>query len=415
VRDLYRTAVASIPHRALVVLAGVVAVALGWRVVVAGLDAQRQRNDVTLVDAIRHPVGKPGADATLRQRLVRNPADASVLLALALELERQGKRAEADAAMREAQVLAPADLRTLLPAADYYLRAGKDREALAQMRQAADSSPADVPRNLWDAFVAALNTGGHQAFFDGIARDNPPWWNSFFRLACERGASATALQAMYAIRARAGTATPDERDWMIGRLQRDGQWANAYQLWLNALSPDRQQRIGYIFDGGFEYPLASRGFGWLAPVQVGVAVSTEAKDGMTGKRALQVAFANKRFAEPPVYQYLMLVPGRYRFDARARTDLESWLGLQWGVYCQDAPGRAPRQLFHTDRLVGLVDWRILHAEFVVPKDCPAQLLRLELANPRSDASSPGTVAVRLNGRLWFDDMKVRVLDSPWGG
>jgi len=178
---------------------------------------------------------------------------------------------------------------------------------------------------------------------------------------------------------------------------------------------ERQQRIGYIFDGGFEYPLASRGFGWLAPVQVGVAVSTEAKDGMTGKRALQVAFANKRFSEPPVYQYLMLVPGRYRFDARARTDLESWLGLQWGVYCQDAPGRAPRQLFHTDRLVGLVDWHILHAEFVVPKDCPAQLLRLELANPRSDASSPGTVAVRLNGRLWFDDMKVRVLDSPWGG
>ena len=136
---------------------------------------------------------------------------------------------------------------------------------------------------------------------------------------------------------------------------------------------------------------------------------------MAGMRALQVAFANKRFVEPPVYQYLVLYPGRYRFDARARSNLDTWLGLQWGAYCLDAGGRAPRQLFHTERVVGHVNWHDLRADFIVPKDCPAQSLRLELANPRSEANVPGSVAVRLNGSLWFDDLRVRLLDYAQGG
>ena len=62
-----------------------------------------------------------------------------------------------------------------------------------------------------------------------------------------------------------------------------------------------------------------------------------------------------------------------------------------------------------------VNWHDLRADFIVPKDCPAQTLRLELANPRSEANVPGSVAVRLNGSLWFDDLRVRLLDYAQGG
>ena len=48
--------------------------------------------------------------------------------------------------------------------------------------------------------------------------------------------------------------------------------------------------------------------------------------------------------------------------------------------------------------------------FVVPKDCPVQRLRLELANPRGDADTPGNVAARLTGTAWFDDFLIRGLD-----
>jgi hypothetical protein len=317
--------------------------------------------------------------------------------------------------MAQALLLAPGDLRTLLPAAEYFLRAGKDRDALSELRRAADSSPGEVPGAVWDVLAAALESGRHQEFFAGIAREDPVWWAPFFRRACERGANLAAVQAVFATREREGLAMPGERECIVARLQRYGQWVDAYQFWLNGLPPEQRQRVGYVYDGGFEFPLENHGFGWLAPAQDGVVVSAEAKEGMAGKRALRVIFANKRFGGPPVYQYLVLYPGRYRFDARVRSDLDSWLGLQWGVYCQDAPGRAPRQLFHTERVVGVVGWHSLHADFVVPKDCPGQILRLELANPRSEANAPGTVAVRLNGSLWFDDLRLRFLDSPTGG
>ena len=391
-------------------LAGIVAVVLGWRVVVAGLDAQHRRDDVRIVEAIRQPAGKSGADVPIRRHLARNPTDASALLALGLELELQERRVEADLAVKEALLLAPGDLRTLLPAAEYYLRAGRHAEALSELRRAADSAPAEVPGALWDVFAVALDTGQHQEFFRGVTRDNPAWWTTFFRRVCERGANLAAIQAVYAMRESTGLAMQEERECVVRRLQRDRQWIDAYQVWLSGLPPEQRQRIGYVFDGGFEFPLANHGFGWLAPPQDGVVVSAEAKEGMAGMRALKVAFANKRFVGPPVYQYLVLYPGRYRFEARARTKLESWLGLQWSAYCLDAAGRVPRQLFHTERLVGTVDWHGLRADFIVPKDCPAQTLRLELANPRSEANVPGSVAVRLNGSLWFDDLRVRFLD-----
>ncbi len=39
-----------------------------------------------------------------------------------------------------------------------------------------------------------------------------------------------------------------------------------------------------------------------------------------------------------------------------------------------------------------------------------QVLRLELANPQRNAKSAGSVAIRLRGGLWFDDLRVRSVD-----
>ena len=220
-KELGRPAVARIVRRAAPLLAGIVAVVLGWRVVVAGIDAQHRRDDVRIVEAIRQPAGKPGADVPLRRYLARNPADASALLALGLELELQGRRGEADLAVKEALLLAPGELRTLLPAAEYYLRAGRHAEALSELRRAADSAPAEVPGALWDVFSVALDTGQHQEFFRGFTRDNPAWWTLFFRRVCERGANVAAIQAVYAMRESTGLAMQEERECMVRRLQRE--------------------------------------------------------------------------------------------------------------------------------------------------------------------------------------------------
>lgn len=399
----------ALPRGAVTALAVAVAGVLAWRVVATGLDARAARDREPVRSAAGGPSAVAGADAS-RQRLERNPADATALLALALELERQGRRDEAAAAMRATLDLAPAEPRALIQVAGFFLRSGDEAQALGIFRRAADVAPGDPGEIVVRALLAALDTGRHGAFFGNVARADPAWWPGFFRHACAEAASAGAVAAMLAARAEASVATSAEWRCIIERLQREGQWARAHQLWLNSLPADQRQRIGHVFNGGFELPLSGTGFDWIVPAQEGVVVSTERSEGATGQRALSVVFADRRFGEPPIHQHLLLVPGRHQLEGRSRSDLDTWLGLQWGVYCEDGPRRALRQLARSSRLVGSSEWKAFSVEFVVPGDCPVQRLRLELANPGAGGTAAAPSAVKIKGRVWFDDLRIRFLD-----
>jgi hypothetical protein len=402
------------PRSAVIALTLAVVALLGWRVIAAGLGALADRR--VPADGLAAGAPRPEADseASLRRRIAGNPGDALALLLLALELERQGKREEAGAAMRTAARLAPADPQTLLLIAGYFLRTGEESAALSTLRRALDSAPAEVSTRVWPVFTAALVSGRHQRYFDAIARENASWWAEFFRHACARAVPSTAVQAIFAVRAEAKVATDEERRCLIERLQRDGQWANAYVFWLNGLPPEQRKRVGYVFNGDFEAPLSNAGFDWRIPAQESVIVSAEPGDGVNGKRGLNVAFTTQRYAGPPLYQTLLLEPGKYELEGRAKAGLEAWLGMQWGVYCLDESGRPARQLVRTDPFTGITRWREFRHEFAVPAGCPAQLLRLELANPKQGAAGPADVAIRLKGKLSFDDIRIRIVDERRG-
>ena len=116
--------------------------------------------------------------------------------------------------------------------------------------------------------------------------------------------------------------------------------------------------------------MSNVGFDWTIPPQDGVDVDAQPIGGATGRRALKVEFVNKRWAGPPVQQYLMLYPGRYRFEGRGRSDgLETWLGVQWGLYCLPASGKEPRQLARSGRFLASSDWEAWGDDFAVPGDC----------------------------------------------
>ena len=105
-----------------------------------------------------------------------------------------------------------------------------------------------------------------------------------------------------------------------------------------------------------------------------------------------------------MHQHLLLPPGRYRLEGRARSELNAWLGLQWGLYCEKGAGRESKQLAHSQPFAGSTRWREFGENFAVPENCPVQMLRLELANPKQGANAPGNVAIRLKGKVWFDDV-----------
>ena len=271
--------ISALPRAAVLALALPVALLLAWRVLVAGIGALAERDVESGAQAVDALPDTSSAEASMRQRLARNPADATALLLLAIEFERQGRREEADVAMRTAVRLAPADPQSLLLVAGYFLRSGEEAQALTTLRRAVDSSQAVVGDRAWPVFSAALATGRHRAYFGALARENPSWWPDFFRYACTHSPNAGAMQEVYAARFAADVATPDERRCLIERLQQDGQWTGAYFVWLNGLPLEQRQRVGYVFNGGFELPLSNAGFDWRIPVQDGVVVSAEPGDG----------------------------------------------------------------------------------------------------------------------------------------
>ncbi len=396
--------------RALPAVAIVLALVLGWRALVAGravlVDADapavRMRADAAPL--------RDGSEAAWRARVAQNPADHVALVVLARVLEQQGNAAGARAAMSEALRLAPADRQALIEAGAFHLRAGDAAQAVPYLRQVADLYP-EARAGLWPAFVAVLDGGRADAWFAGIARDNPDWWPQFFDHACAKARNAAALQKLLGVRADAGTAGANERRCLIDRMQRENQWPGAYQAWLNSLPAGERKHIGYVYNGDFELPLSNLGFDWTIPAQEGVFVTTRPAAGAGGPRALEVEVVNKRWSLPPAQQYLMLAPGRYRFEGRGRADrLQTWLGVQWGLYCRPDGTRAARQLARSGPYLGTSGWEAWREDFAVPADCPVQLLRLELANPRRDAVTPGDVAARLDGAVWFDDFRVRSLD-----
>jgi hypothetical protein len=219
------------------------------------------------------------------------------------------------------------------------------------------------------------------------------------------------LQAALLVRAAAGIATPTERRCAIDRLQREKQWPAAYQLWLNSLPEAERQHVGFLYNGGFESPLSNLGFDWMIQAQPGVSVAADWTAGTNGRHALHLRFVEKRYTSWSIYEYLQLAPGRYRLEGRGRAEgFDSWLGLQWALYCQDAAGAAERQIARTNPLVGTTEWTTFRHEFVVGAGCPVQMLRLELANPKAGAATAGDAAVRLRGSLWFDDLRAVRLD-----
>jgi hypothetical protein len=391
-------------------IVGVVALIVVWRIVASGYSAFFGPAGPG-PDRAKAPLEMTAPDAMWRARLARNPTDYPALVVLALNLERQGKVDEAGSAMREALRLAPAEETTLLQAAGFFLRNGAEPQALAILRRAVELNP-DAANAVWPIFSSALNTGRYDPFFAEAARDNPKWWPKFFERACREATDLGAIERVFAVRAAAGDVTAAERTCMIDRLERVGRWGSAYQTWINSLPREQQRRIGFVFNGDFEYPISSVGFDWIIVPQDGINVEAQSIQGARGRRALRIEFVRKRWSRTPVQQYLMLVPGtRYRFQGRGRADgLDTWIGVQWGLYCVQPDGNTGRHLATSDRFRGTSEWIEFRDDFTVPRDCPVQLLRFELANPRQDVAPPENVVTRLNGNVWFDDFTVRSLD-----
>jgi hypothetical protein len=338
----------------------------------------------------------------LQEAIRQNPSDARAYALLALLREKAGEGEAAQRLMERASALGPRLWPVQLEAAAFWLRQHQLKRAV-QSWDVALQMHRRLSTELFPVLLKiAERPGFHQVLFP-IAGNSPAWWPSFFAYAAANAVQLETVRALY--EAKEGIAPSDqERRAFLSRLQKEGQWIEAYYAWLDALDESALQALGNVFNGDFERPLSNEGFGWHFSQPRGIEIDAVPTYGAEGDQALRVVFSGQRVRFRHLYQPLLLSPGTYQLIGNARLDnLETALGLQWAVYCL-AP--AQQQLATSERFLGASFWHRFDFSFEVPEEaCTVQLLRLELLG-----RAPADFEAR--GVAWFDSLAIeRVKES----
>lgn len=352
--------------------------------------------------------GKPAEAEPWLQRAVRaNPADARPLVDLAHLKAEAGEQALADEMMATAHQLMPVEPTVQRGIGVYWLQRGEVARGIGHIAVAL-SGDADLREQYYPLLQMAAETPELHAALRPYALEPPPWWSGFFRHVVANAESADTVGTLVAMREESTLQPLEdwEREHYLQRLRRDGRVSDAYLAWVNGLSTEQMQELGYVFNGSFERPLANAGFGWFArpPKNSGIQLTTGSTYGVLGQSALRLTFNGKRVRFAHLYQFLFLGPGVYEASGMARPDgLVARRGLQWRVYCSTGEGGL---LGESELLLGSGDWRRFGFEVTVPATCPGQILRLYSAGNRE-------VDHELKGGIWFDDLRIRRLaDLP---
>lgn len=226
-----------------------------------------------------------------------------------------------------------------------------------------------------------------------VAR-HPPWRDALVR---ELLAKDTPVEPALAFLRELADQQPlaeNELQARIVLLDRAGRPAEARAAWLQTLDPAARAADGPIYDGGFEHPDVSGGYGWQIRPLAGVAVGHDAGDPWRGSYALAIVFDGRAVQFAHLQQALALPPGNYRLHAASSNAVSTTRPFEWRLTCAEGD-HALVVLPLADR----PDWQQVDAGFTVPDACPRQRLQLR--------HSARTLAERrLHGVLKIDEMQI---------
>jgi hypothetical protein len=382
----------------------ILALVLLWRVIEVNATLMDERGRPQLREAHRGLYAGEDEASAAAAVARDDPAESAAYLVIAREHRARG---EGDAAMRAysaAYEVAPVDRDVLVGAASDALQAGRVAAALELLARALDDD-AGVQDRAYPVMEQALASGRYAATWESIASRNPPWLGGLVVDACRRGIEPRTIVPVFLQRVARSSATPAETACLTERLRDAGRWDEAYQVWLDTLPSNRLGDVGFIFNGGFEFPASALGFDWIADPRperdTGHTVEFARTRGASGERALRVDFNGRRQSGVPIAQYLALAPGRYELTGLARPEsLHEGHGAQWTVRCVADQGAASAPVAASGRFVGTSDWEPFAFDVAIPAGCRGQLLQLEMV-------AAGAGPVYLAGTLWFDNLSLR--------
>jgi hypothetical protein len=170
-----------------------------------------------------------------------------------------------------------------------------------------------------------------------------------------------------------------------------GRSQQARQLWLARLPAGSGQGDGLLFDGGFEHPGISGGYGWRQTPPPGVGFADDQLDPAEGDHALAVDFSGRAVGTTGLEQWLALPAGDYRLAFASDNGTDAPRPFAFQLRCQD-DGRLLASL----PLPATAGWQRGSGGFTVPPGCPGQSLRLDYLG-RSLAERQFSGSLRLDG------------------
>ena len=377
------------------------AVWLGFQAWVRNLDHACRENEWPYLERCAKELDRPPAQqaAALLERIRRNPGDSFSVVQLALLASEHPEQVpvKLEQALSAAERMAPQDAEVLRLLANRAIEAKSWAEAVPYLtRLAIHHYNASAATTLAQLIGTSVRDPDLRAALIGETKSNPLWLAPVVQQM--PGAKVPMVQAMpYVTQAMElrGLERPTSQ-YLIRQLKAQGQWLDAYNIWLYLWN----RPVDLLFNSDFEQVFLPGGFDWEPGQTHAYTAGAQVQRSGRGSRGqvLEAVFTGKAMAPYVVRQDVLLSPGRYVFEGQYQaSELRSTQGLVWAVRC----ARDGSEVARTEAIVAEGrSWRSWRLEFEFPAACGLGG-HLEL-KPRA-----GFEAIAgMKGEVLFDHLKL---------
>jgi tetratricopeptide (TPR) repeat protein len=340
----------------------------------------------------------PQAQQLAKRAVLANPLDGRALRVMAQVAEAEGNSKVALDLYQKASILAPRDLASHAWLLDNALQTQQAETAVRHLDALFRLRPELLAVLQAQADVLAANPVSQPFMIQALSKD-PVWRNSFLNAFSKANAPLDAMAGLYIGLSKVSSLELNEYQPWLNRLIAEQRYMQAYVTWAQLIPVNQRKYLGNVFDGGFEVEQEDQQgiFAWATPPTKGVQMYWANGRGILGENAFFVNFEGGRTPFSNLQQTLVLPPGKWQLNYRARAmNLDSTRGLIWRITCLTDNST----LAESEPMRGIFNWQELAVDFEVPEQCGGQ--RLQLLIP---ARIPAETQIR--GDLWLDEVRIQ--------
>jgi tetratricopeptide (TPR) repeat protein len=345
----------------------------------------------------------PQAQQLAKRAVLANPLDGRALRIMAQVAEAEGNTKLALDLYQKASILAPRDLPSHIWLLDNALQSRQAEPAVHHLDAFLRLSPVGLSPD-WQvmmqsqAHVLAVNPAAQPFMIQALSK-NPPWRRSFLSSFSEAKLPLDDIAGFLNNLSKVSRLDLGEYQPWLNRLIAEQRYMQAYVTWAQLIPMKQRKYLGNVFDGGFEVAQEDQQgiFAWASPPAQGVQMYWANDRGIIGENAFFVNFEGGRTPFSNLQQTLVLPPGKWQLNYRARAiNLDSTRGLIWRITC--LPDNST--LAESEPMRGMFNWQELAVDFEVPEQCGGQKLQLLIP-----ARIPAETQIR--GDLWLDEVRIQ--------